>query len=54
MMDMKKMGQQMIDFYKTTFDNSFNTMMMLQEQMERLGPCIGDRWSISPKRPKRI
>ena len=34
---MKKMGQQMIDFYKTIFDNSFNTMMMLQEQMERLG-----------------
>jgi hypothetical protein len=37
MIDMKKMGQQMIDFYKTTFDNSFHTMMMLQEQMERLG-----------------
>jgi len=36
MMDPKKMGKQMIDFYKTTFDNSFNAMMMLQEQMERM------------------
>ncbi len=37
MMDPKKMGKQMIDFYKSTFDNSFSAMMMLQEQMERMG-----------------
>ena len=36
MMDPKMIGQQMIDFYKTTFDNSFSAMMMLQEQMERM------------------
>ncbi len=36
MMDPKKMGKQMIDFYKTSFDNSFNAIMMLQEQTERL------------------
>jgi hypothetical protein len=36
MMDPKKLGQQMIDFSKTGVDNSFNAMMMLQEQMERL------------------
>jgi hypothetical protein len=36
MMDSKKIGKQMIDFYKTTFDNSFSAMMMLQEQMERM------------------
>ncbi len=36
MMDPKKMGKQMIDFYKTSFDNSFSAMMMLQEQMERM------------------
>jgi hypothetical protein len=35
-MDPKKMGKQMIEFYKTTFDNSFSAMMMLQEQMERM------------------
>jgi hypothetical protein len=36
MQDMKQMGQQMINLYKTIFDNSFSTVMMLQEQMERL------------------
>jgi hypothetical protein len=36
MMDPKKMGKQMIDIYKTTLDNSFSAMMMLQEQMERI------------------
>jgi hypothetical protein len=36
MMDPKNLGKQMIDFYKTTFDNSFSAMMMLQEQMERM------------------
>lgn len=36
-MNMKKMGKQMMDFYKTTFDNSFSAMTMLQEQMERMG-----------------
>jgi len=36
MMDPKKLGQQMIDLCKTTFDNSFNAIMMLQEQTERM------------------
>jgi hypothetical protein len=36
MTDPKKMGKQMIDLCKTTFDNSFSAIMMLQEQMERL------------------
>ena len=36
-MDPKKMGKQMIEFYKTTFDNSYSAMLMLQEQMERMG-----------------
>ena len=34
MMDPKKMGKQMMDFYKTTFDNTYSAMMMLQEQMD--------------------
>jgi len=32
----KDMAKQMITFYKTTFDNSFNTMVMLQDQAEKL------------------
>jgi hypothetical protein len=45
MMDPKKMGKQMIDFYQTTFTTSFSALMTLQEQMERManlfwGPMI--------------
>lgn len=36
MMDFKKMNKDMMDFYKTTFDQSFGAMVMLQEQMERM------------------
>jgi hypothetical protein len=35
-MEPRKMMKQMIDFYKTTFDNSFAAMQMMQEQMERM------------------
>jgi hypothetical protein len=37
MMDPKNLNKQMVDFCKTNFDNSFATLMMLQEQMERMG-----------------
>jgi hypothetical protein len=37
MMDFKNLNKQMVDFYKAGFDNSFATLMMLQEQMERMG-----------------
>jgi gas vesicle protein len=36
MMDQKQILKQMIDFNKATFDNSFNAMIMLQEQTERM------------------
>lgn len=32
----KDMAKQVVQFYKTTFDNSFSTMVMLQEQAEKL------------------
>ncbi|HVN72401.1 MAG TPA: hypothetical protein VMU10_10315 [Desulfomonilia bacterium] len=32
----KDMANQIIRFYKTTFDNSFSTMVMLQDQAEKL------------------
>ena len=36
MMQPKQMLKQMIDFNKATFDNAFNTMSMLQGQMESI------------------
>ena len=53
MIDTKKMGQQMVDYYKTSFDNSFNTMMMLQEQMERLGAMYWGQMLSLPEEAKK-
>ncbi len=35
-MDPQKMAKQMIDLQKTTFDNTFNAMSMVQEQSEKM------------------
>ena len=35
-MEPQKIAKQMIDFNKTTFDNSFSAMIMLQEQTEKM------------------
>ena len=41
-MDQKAMLKQMVEFNKTTFDNSFKTMVMLQEQTETMvNPLLG-------------
>jgi len=35
-MDQMQIAKQMIEFQKTTFDNTFNAMVLLQEQTERM------------------
>jgi len=35
-MEPKQIAKQMIDFQKSTFDNSFSAMSMVQEQAERM------------------
>jgi uncharacterized coiled-coil DUF342 family protein len=42
-MDQKKMFKQMIDFQKTTFDNSVNAMTTLQEQGEKMTQAFLDQ-----------
>jgi len=39
----KDIVKQVIQFYKTTFDNSFSTMVMLQEQAEKLMTTFMDQ-----------
>lgn len=34
-MDSNQVGKQMMNFYKTTFDNSYKTMCALQDQAEK-------------------
>jgi hypothetical protein len=53
MLDMKKMGHQMIDLYKTNFDNSYDAMMMFQEQMERLGAMYWGQMVNLPEEAKK-
>ena len=35
-MNQEKMTKQILDFNKTTFDNTFNAMVLLQEQTEKV------------------
>ena len=53
MTDMKKMSQQMINLYQTTFDNSYGAMMMFQEQMERLGAMYWGQLVSLPEEAKK-
>ncbi len=42
-MDQKQLLKQMLDFQKTTFDNSFSAMVMLQEQSEKASQTLLDQ-----------
>lgn len=48
-MEQTKVTRQMVEFYKTTFDNTFNAMMILQEQTEKM---VGLFLEQSPWLPK--
>ncbi len=53
MMDQKQILKQMIDFNKATFDNSFNAVIMLQEQTERMSNQLLDQASWLPEDGKK-
>lgn len=53
-MDQKKMFKQMIDFQKTTFDNSFNAMTTLQEQGEKMTQAFLDQAHWLPSEGKKV
>ena len=42
-MDQKQLLKQMLDFQKTTFDNSFNAMVLLQEQSDKASQTLLDQ-----------
>lgn len=52
-MEPKKMAKQMIDFYKSTFDNSFSAMLMLQEQMQRMSSMFIEQSTAMPEEGKK-
>jgi hypothetical protein len=53
MMDQKKLFKQMLDFNKSAFENSFNAMVMLQEQADRAGNTILDQATWLPEEGRK-
>ena len=52
-MDQKQLLKQMIDFNKAAFDNSFNAMVTLQEQTERMANTLLDQATWLPKEGRK-
>jgi hypothetical protein len=48
-MDQKQMLKQMIDFNKTAFNNTYNAIVMLQEQTERMATTMLDQATWLPE-----
>ena len=53
-MEPGKISKQMIDFQKTTFDNTFNAMVSLQEQTEKMVNTIMDQSPWLPEEGKKV
>jgi hypothetical protein len=54
MFEPRKITKQMMDFYKTSFDNSFNALLMVQNQMERLASMTMDQTLALPEEAKKV
>jgi hypothetical protein len=52
MMQPKELLKQMVSFNEAAFENSFNTMLMLQEQMERMSRMYVDQATGIPAETK--
>ena len=51
-MDPAIIAKQMIDFQKTMFDNTFNAMVLVQEQTERMATTLLDQATWMPAEGK--
>lgn len=52
-MDPKKVAKQTFDFYKSTFNNTFNALMLLQEQAQRMMDMYLEQTSGMPEEGKK-
>ena len=52
-MESAKIAKQMINFQKTTFDNTFSVMVMLQEQTERMANTLLEQAAWMPEEGKK-
>jgi hypothetical protein len=53
MFEPRKIAKQMMDVYKAGFDNSFNALLMVQEQMERMASMSMDQTMAMPEEAKK-
>ena len=53
-MEPLKMAKQMIDFQKATFDNTFNAMVRLQDQTERMFGTFMEQDTFLPEEGKKM
>ncbi|MDY0131324.1 MAG: hypothetical protein RBR53_01530 [Desulforegulaceae bacterium] len=53
-MDPTKMIQQMIDFQKTVFENSYNAIIMMQSQTEKMAESLLSKNSILPEEGQKM
>jgi polyhydroxyalkanoate synthesis regulator phasin len=53
MVDSKKVVKQMVDFNKATFDNTFNALIMLQEQAERMANTMLEQANWMPEEGRK-
>ena len=52
-MNQEKMTKQILDFNKTTFDNTFNAMVLLQEQTEKVVSSLMEQATWIPAEGKK-
>lgn len=52
-MDQKTFLKQIVDFNKTTFDNTFNSLALLQEQVERMSKTVLEQATWLPEEAKK-
>ena len=53
-MEPGNVAKQMIDFHKTTFNNTFNAMVMLQEQTEKMVNTFLEQATWLPEEGKKV
>jgi polyhydroxyalkanoate synthesis regulator phasin len=53
-MEQLKMAKQLIDFNKATFDNTFNAMVLLQEQTEKMVNTFMAQANFLPEEGKKM
>ena len=53
-MDQSQFAKQMIDFQKTTFDNVYDSMVMLQDHTEKLANTVFEQATWLPEESSRL